>query len=114
MDTKSCACENGAEYREGGGEAAQPVSRSRSVRTRRARDDFLVRYRIHCGGRLCPITEGVGMLNARSIIAAALVTGAMMLSATARAQLLGGPQGQRNGTMPLQQLEQAGPGSLKN
>jgi HEAT repeat protein len=54
------------------------------------------------------------MSKARSIMAAGLVAGAMMLPAAARAQLLGGPQGQRNGTMPLQQLEQAGPGSLKN
>ena len=54
------------------------------------------------------------MLSARSIIAAGLVAGAMMLPAAASAQLLGGPQGQRNGTMPLQALEQAGPGSLKN
>jgi len=54
------------------------------------------------------------MSKARSIMAAGLVAGAMMLPSAARAQLLGGPQGQRNGTMPLQQLEQAGPGSLKN
>jgi HEAT repeat protein len=54
------------------------------------------------------------MLSARSIIAAGLVAGAMLLPAAASAQLLGGPQGQRNGTMPLQALEQAGPGSLKN
>lgn len=55
------------------------------------------------------------MSKARSMMTAvALVAGAMMLPAAASAQLLGGPAGQRNGTMPLKQLEEAGPGSLKN
>lgn len=54
------------------------------------------------------------MPNARSVIAAGFVAAAMMLPAAASAQLLGGPAGQRNGTMPLQELEQAGPGSLRN
>ncbi len=54
------------------------------------------------------------MSKARSILAAVLIAGAMMLPAAASAQLLGGPQGQNNGVMPLQELEQAGPGSLKN
>jgi HEAT repeat protein len=54
------------------------------------------------------------MSRARSMMTAALLAGAMIIPAAASAQMLGGPNGQRNGTMPLQALEQAGPGSLRN
>ncbi len=54
------------------------------------------------------------MSKARSMMTTALLAGAMIIPAAASAQMLGGPNGQRNGTMPLQALEQAGPGSLRN
>jgi HEAT repeat protein len=58
--------------------------------------------------------EGVGMSRARSILAAALVAGAVMFSPPARAQIIGGPPGPHSNSMPLQGLDQAGPGSLKH
>lgn len=54
------------------------------------------------------------MSRAHSIITAAFVAGAMMLAPAAHAQQLGGPPGRLNNSMPLQALEQAGPGSLKH
>jgi HEAT repeat protein len=53
------------------------------------------------------------MSKARLILATAFVASAMMLPSVARAQQLGLP-GPRGNSMPLQELEQAGPGSLKH
>jgi HEAT repeat protein len=53
------------------------------------------------------------MSKARLILATAFVASAMMLPPPARAQQLGGPPGPRNNMMNLQDLDQAGPGSLK-
>jgi HEAT repeat protein len=54
------------------------------------------------------------MSRARSILAVGFIAGAMLLPPMAHAQMIGGPPGARNNSMPFQGLEQAGPGSLKH